>query len=120
MRCSTSDVRNFDTCGGTYCGPGTGSINIATYINSLPTSTVLIGVTADEPNGGLEVNGKSALLSIGVNVTGLQVRGKLAFVAQVGWPQVSLMRLGPAGGDNVKVAVNVKGKRCYELFILKR
>ena len=82
---------------------------MANYINSLPASTVLIGVTSDEAKTNLETNGKAALLSIGVDVTGLEFRGKVAFVAQVGRPELTVMKMGPRYGDNVNITVNVQG-----------
>jgi Interleukin-like EMT inducer len=103
-KCSISDVRNFNTSNSLI-----NSMNMASYINSLPTSTVLIGVTAGEASHMLEINGRKALLSIGVDVTGLQILGKVAFVAQVGRPALTVMRMGPLGGDNVKITVNVRG-----------
>jgi Interleukin-like EMT inducer len=103
-KCVTSRVYNFDTQGSTN-----DSLDLAKYINSLPTSTVLIGITAQSAIGNLEAIGKAALFSIGVNVTGLEIRGKVAFVAQVGRPGLAVMKMGPRYGDNVKIAVKVRG-----------
>ena len=84
---------------------------MANYINSLPISTVLIGVTASEASTNLEENGKNALLSIGVNVDGLQYGSKVAFVAQVGRPTLTVMKMGSAyRGTNVKITVNVRSR----------
>ena len=101
-KCSISDVHTLDTYDS--------SARIVTnYITNLPTLTVLIGVTADEASNNLEINLKNALLSIGVNVTGLEYRGKVAFVAQVGRPALTVMKMSPRFGDSVKITVNVQG-----------
>ena len=105
-KCSTSNMRIFfDTS-----RSNSASSDMADYINGLPMSTVLIGVTAGGVGSGLETQGTTALLAIGVNVTGLEVwGGKLAFVAQVSRPALTVMRMGPQGGDNLEIKVNVKG-----------
>ena len=102
--CSASNIRHFDTYSSTII-----SDNMATYINGLPLNTVLIGVTADEPTSSLSQNAKSALLAIGVDVTGLQYRGKVSFVAQIGRPAISVSEVDPPGGYNSKITVNVNG-----------
>ena len=102
-KCSISDVHTL------YTYDSSARI-LTNYITNLPTLTVLIGVTADEASTNLEINLKKALLSIGVNVTGLQFQGKLAFVTQIGQPALTVMKMGPAGGDNVKIRVNVRSR----------
>ena len=102
--CSLSNSRQFDT----YAS-STNPYNIATYINSLPLNTVLIGVTADEPQNNLDQKATSALLAIGVKVTGLQFRGKVSFVAQIGQPAISLSQVAPPGGIGLKMSVNMTG-----------
>jgi len=111
--CSISSTRSFDTWLST-----SESINMANYINSLPISTVLIGVTADEPHGYLESTGQTALSSIGVlNVNALVHRGKVAFVAQIGRPSVTVSRIASSGGDNLQISVTVRGIIIIHPFI---
>jgi len=86
------------------------SINLANYIDNLPMSTILIGVTADEASTSLETNGQAALNSIGANVNGLLYQGKFAFVAQIGRPVVTVSRIAPPGGNNLQISVTVRGK----------
>jgi Interleukin-like EMT inducer len=90
-------------------GSTTSSDNMATYINSLPLNTVLIGVTADEAKSSLTYKATNALLAIGVDVTGLQVRGKLSFVARIGQPTVTVYQVAPPGGGSVKITANMTG-----------
>ena len=102
--CSPSNILHFDTHATT-----TNSDNMATYINGLSLNTVLIGVTSDDAQGSLTQNAKSALLAIGVNVTGLRYRGKLSFVAQIGQPAITVWQMATPCGGNVKITVNVTG-----------
>jgi len=102
--CAISSTMVFDTF-----ADYTQSTELANYINGLPMSTVLIGVTADEARIYLESNAINALLGIGVDATGLQYRGKIAFVAQIGRPTAAVMATAPRGGHNVKLSVSVKG-----------
>ena len=79
------------------------------YINSLKPPTVLIGITAYDAAGSLSQSAMSALLAIGVDVTGLVYNGKVSFVAQIGQPSITVTQLGPRYGNNVKITVNVTG-----------
>ena len=108
--CSLSIVSTFDTC-----MTSTNSDNMANYINGLPLNTVLIGVTADDAQLSLNQNAKSALLAIGVNVDGLQFRGKASFMAQIGRPATSVSQVAPPGGNNL--AINVIASGTAALFI---
>ena len=98
--CSPSNILHFDTHATT-----TNSDNMATYINGLSLYTVLIGVTSGEAQGSLTQNAKSALLAIGVNVAGLQFRGKVSFVAQIGQPAMTVSQVAPPGGSNLDMTV---------------
>ena len=88
------------------------SNSMATYINGLPTYTVLIGVSASDCFLSLNDNGISALLNVGVNITGLGLRrfGKLTFVAQVGQPAMTLAQVGQPGGNGTKLTVSAMGR----------
>ena len=83
---------------------------MATYINTIPLNTVLIGITSDDAQNNLTQSARSALMAIGVNVTGLQFRGKVAFVAQIGRPTVTVSQVSPSGGASLKIILNVTGK----------
>ena len=80
---------------------------MANYINTLPLNTVLIGVTTDDPQRSLTQNAISALLAIGVNVAGLQYRGEVSFVAQIGQPAMTVAQMASPGGSSLKIVVNV-------------
>ena len=108
--CSASDIRHFDTSAST-----TTSENMATYVIGLPLNTVLIGITSDDSQLSLTQNAKSALLAVGVNVNGLQFRGKVCFAAQIGQPTMSVSQVAPPGVYNLKltVTVNATGRPYY-------
>ena len=108
--CLPTNTLTFDTSGSTN-----NSDNMATYINSLSLNTVLIGVTADEPTYSLTQNATSALLAIGVNATGLQFRGKVTFMAQIGQPANAVSTVAPSGGDSSKITVNMTGN-CHSIW----
>ena len=103
--CSLSNQRYF------YIASTTNdSHNMAIYINGLPLNTVLIGITGNDVQQYLTQSAKSALLAIGVNVTGLQYGGKVSFVAQIGQPAKSVSQVAAPGGNNLKILVNVSGE----------
>jgi hypothetical protein len=107
--CSVRNIRHFDTY-------GPDSTSLASYINDLPTFTVLVGVTADDAQSRLQQAAQDALFAIGVNVTHLSFRGKVAFVAQVGQPSAAVMNLAGPYGNNVKLNVIVSRK--YDLLFI--
>jgi len=72
---------------------------------------VLIGVTTDDARWNLQSVAINALLAIGVDAAGLQIRGKLAFVAQIGRPTATVIRLAAPGGSNVNINVLVQGNK---------
>jgi Interleukin-like EMT inducer len=109
--CSASNIRHYDTSAKTA-----NSENMATYINSLPLNTVLIGVTAEDAQRSLTSNArsltsnaKSALLTIGVDVSELQEAGKLSFVVQIGQPTLTASEVADPSGYNLKLTVNLTG-----------
>ena len=91
----------------------TAADNMAAYIQNLPLSTVLIGVTSADVQRYLTPNARSALLSIGVDVTALQAFGKLIFVAPIGQRNATVARVAPPGGANLKMQVLVRGNTNY-------
>jgi Interleukin-like EMT inducer len=106
--CSPSNIVGFDPIDDT-----TNADKMADYINSLPLNTVLIGVTADDAQEYLTQNATSALLTIGVNLTGLQYQGKVSFMAQIGQPSKTVAQVAPSGGSNSKITVTMTGKRFH-------
>ena len=110
--CTGTNIQHFDTYIST-----TNSDALASYINQLPAETILIGVTADEPKWQLTVAAKNALLNIGVNVTQLDYRGKVAFVACIGHPSMTVMDLAGSGGNNVLTSAIVGRKYCQSFQI---
>jgi Interleukin-like EMT inducer len=102
--CSSSKVRTFY-----ISSSNNDSNNMAVYINTLPLNTVLIGSTGNDVQQYMTANAKSALLAIGVNVTGLQSGGKVSFVSQIGRPANTFSQVVPPGGNNLKMLLKVTG-----------
>jgi Interleukin-like EMT inducer len=104
ISCSSSKVLTFDTFRNTNS-----SDNMATYINSLPLCTLLVGITTIDAQQSMTPKVKSALLAIGVNVTELKRWGKASFVAQIGQPSLTVSQVDPPGGSNAKLTAKVSG-----------
>jgi hypothetical protein len=110
--CSAINVRHFDTHGNVV------EVNALTaYISGLSSNTVLVGVTADTAEAALTTAARQALLGIGVDMTQLSYRGKLAFIAQVGRPSATLVEIGLRYGNLTKLNAIVS-RTCGELFFL--
>ena len=84
------------------------SNKMATYFYGLPRYTVLIGITSWEPTHSRTQNATSALFAIGVNVAGLQYRGRVSFVAQIGQPAMTVSQVAGPGSAGT-LPVNVTG-----------
>jgi hypothetical protein len=84
---------------------------MATYINSLPLNTVLLGSTGNNVQQYMTANATAALLVIGVNVTGLQYGAKMAFIAWIGQPTKTLSQLAPPRGNHLKTIWTVTGEQ---------
>jgi Interleukin-like EMT inducer len=106
--CSSSKVRHFDTNANT-----TESDKMATYINSLPLYTVLVGVTADDAQKYFSYNAFLALYGIGVEsywfLYGSWYQSKLCFVRQIGYPSVGISEWAQSNANNLKITVNATG-----------
>lgn len=83
---------------------------LASYVNGLSPSTVLVGVTADEPIELMQSDAHTALSSIGVDISYLEFRGKMVFIAQVGRPSSTLVKSVGPGGNYLSVNAIVSGE----------
>jgi Interleukin-like EMT inducer len=102
--CSASNVLTFSQDSSTFAVK-----SMVTYINNLPWNTVLIGITSNEPAQYLTPNATSALLAIGVNVTGLKTWGKVSFVTQIGQPANTVFQVDPPNGNNLQLDITISG-----------
>jgi hypothetical protein len=102
--CSTKNFRHFDTYENT-----TYSDAFFTYLSGLPETTILVGATADEATISLTDAARNALLTIGVDVSQLEFRGKAAFIAQVGRPSATVMNIVGSHGNTLKLNAVVSG-----------
>ena len=96
--CSTFGNQRFDTSGDLNA-----SVQLVSWINSLSSGTVVLGVSCYEARMMLTSDAISALSTIGVKLSGLVTYGKFAFVAVIGSPQSTVYRVADAGGDNLVV-----------------
>ena len=99
-RCVSTSWRRFDTWNNRHDAD-----TMATYVDGLLYGTVVVGVTVDEPCHGMTTLAFQSLQHIlGVDlVFRCPFRGKFVFVAVVGQPQGSLVKIGGSGGDNVHI-----------------
>jgi Interleukin-like EMT inducer len=111
--CSSANVRNY------YASIfNNNSYTImASYINSLPLNTVLIGSTGNDVQQYMTANATSALLAIGVNVTGLQYGAKVAFMARIGQPTKTFSQLAPPRGNYLKTIWTVTGEQLRSITV---
>jgi len=94
--CRASNFDHFDT----HEIPAD-SDRLVTYINGIPDGAHVLGVTDDEATLGLSAAAKAALSSIGVDVTGLDYRGKLIFHAIKGRPEKVATRMNKVNEGNL-------------------
>jgi Interleukin-like EMT inducer len=100
--CSVSNSRSFETYISTV-----DSDSMAAYVQSRTQSTVLIGITADEPTWHLTSGARDAMSAIGVDLSTLVYRGKAGFIAQIGRPSVSVKQVVPDDGSNMTMTIVV-------------
>jgi Interleukin-like EMT inducer len=112
INCTLSNKQSFDT----YNSSSYSDAFVA-YVGGLHSGTVLVGTTVDEPQSKLTTNATSVLLSIGVNVTALQYRGKFAFVALIGQPQQTIWKMGPRNSSNVVINAVVEGASLSNVYV---
>jgi hypothetical protein len=101
--CIATKKHTFDTNGD---GNSQYSNDLAVYIQSLRPPTVIVGITVDDAaglNSGTTAAAKNALFGIGVDVSTMSFQGKISFIAQIGRPSASIVKLAAAGGDNMKM-----------------
>jgi len=103
--CTATQFQSFDTF-----GSATASDQLAAYLLSLPSGTIVTGVTIDSAELSLTPNARSALFAIGVDpsaIASIQWRSKLIFVAKIGQPTFTRVKYAPNTGDNLVMNVPV-------------
>ena len=100
--CTAVNIHHFDT---NCCSAN--SVNMTTYISGLYPATVLIGVTTKDAANQLTNAARNALNAIGVNVTELQIYGKVVFISQIGRPSATLVKVSSPGGRAVQLTTAV-------------
>jgi len=94
--CTAYDSRHFDTG-----ALNSASVGLANYIQSLPSGTILYGVTCDDARSSLSDHTIFILMANGVDVSWLVQRGKLTFVAVIGRPEATVLNVASDGGENL-------------------
>ena len=85
---------NCSITGGHYCDSHwykTAASELTSYLQKVPKSTVLIGLTTDEAVNYLQ-KALPALAELGVDVSDVQFQGSFGFIAQKGYPEKTLLR----------------------------
>jgi hypothetical protein len=107
--CSASGYTNYDTYGS--AAPAT---TLANYLKGLSANTIVVGVTADSvnriaPNSNLAA-AVPTLQQIGIaDAATIDYRSKLAFVAQIGKPALTVEGLLPRNATDVNIGVTLTG-----------
>jgi hypothetical protein len=106
--CSASGYTNYDVY-----GSAAAATTLAKYLQGLSANTIIAVVTADSVNSVSNTNLAAAvptLKQIGIADAGtLDYRGKLAFVAQIGNPSITVEGLLPRNATNVNIGVSLTG-----------
>jgi len=103
--CTATDLLKFDTFGSTA-----DSDDLAIYLLSLPSGTIIAGVTIDSAENSLTHNARSALSAIGVGesyIQSISYRSKLIFVATIGQPTFTISWKSPEYAPNLQITVGV-------------
>lgn len=85
FRCSVQESRRFDT----YASEDSAR-QLSDYLRQLSKGSVLVGVSADEPTDRLS-SALPALRELAVNVDDVGLRGSFAFIAQIGYPDKTVL-----------------------------
>jgi Interleukin-like EMT inducer len=86
VQCSVISAKLYDTY-----GSWDDATMLATYIESVPDNTVLVGITGDEPTSSLEP-ALDTLAAIGAPVADVNYRGSFVFIAQKGYAYKTVLR----------------------------
>ena len=109
--CTLESVMHFDTCANaSYAN------QMASYIQSLSNDTVLVAVSADDAAWSMSTAGVSTLAAIGADITGLEFRGKFAFVAVIGRPEETAFEMQAAYGNKASITAVTQGKVLTKLL----
>ena len=89
--CDPENLKTYDTNINT-----SNAIQLRDWLASLEDGLIVVGVSADEAINRIDP-ARAILTSLGVDITGLGYRWRLAFVTQVGRPHLSKVMMEPAG-----------------------
>ena len=92
--CSVNNISTFDTHARF---PHTGNDRIKEYLGNLPNNTRIAGITFDEFTLGLKNDAKSALNSVGLDLSTASYRSSLCFTFITGKPQDTKQSQATAG-----------------------
>jgi len=85
---------NCSITGGHFCDSHwykTAASELVSYLEQVPSGTVLIGLTTDEAANYLS-EAYPTLLDLGVDVSDVQFQGSFGFIAQKGFPEKTVLR----------------------------
>ena len=85
------------------------SSDLVTYLGGLANGTMLVGVSDDEVTWHLTSGAVDVLAGLGVNVSTLMYRGKLAFYAEKGDPGEAITEIKAMGGTSLVYSTVLNG-----------
>ena len=105
--CSVTDFERFDTS--SYSGNSVNNtIRLLNYLNQTPNGTLLICINWDDvTSSALQSACPFILDTLGVDLSPIQFRGKVAFMTEIGYPEKAVASLLPAGGPCLNMTVTV-------------
>jgi len=113
ITCTPGNFYTFDTYAVT-----TAATDLANYLLWLPSDSVVVGVTGDEPSKMLSA-ALPVLKIAGVHVSDVQIRGNFAFVLQKGYPSKTQFVKSITNGVPIsKLSINVVGTTSANLQIV--
>jgi len=106
--CTTKKRQRFDTYISAYA-----RWQMIETLESITTGTIIVGVAADSAVHYIpEFQDSAGLLftSYNMNISGLGLRDKFAFVIQKGYPKKTVFKRKPRYGESLHMTVAVRGK----------
>jgi hypothetical protein len=107
FRCSVNRTRLYNTY--ESANNANNAVQLATYLQSVPNNTILIGISGDEATNNLQP-AWSTLAAIGAPVSDVAYRGSFVFVAQKGYANKTILRKSNSNSVPVNVTVTLYGE----------
>jgi len=105
--CTTKNRQTFDT----YASAND-RLQLLESLESASAGTIIVGVTVDTPENGGDFQNivGSFFTRYNMNLTGLQMRDKFAFIMQKGYPKKTVFERKPRYGESLKMTIVPVGR----------